>query len=119
MPNNYTPNNEAIRMSLHQFLGGLLQICPNRESAIAVIIEEITKISRIDPTKDNSNFYNDMIKPILKSAVYIITIRYNNLLNDTIKTFGEDKQFWPEPVKNTLDNDRQFIEQFNNYIDHL
>lgn len=119
MPNNYTPNQESIRMSLHQFLGGLIQLCPDREAAIAVIIEELTKMSRIRPDDDNSNFYTDMIKPTLRSAEYILTIRFNTLLNDTIKAFGEDKQFWPEPVKNTLDNDRQLIEMLNKYIDQL
>ena len=49
----------------------------------------------------------------------ILQGRANNLLNDTTKAFGEDKQFWPEPVKNTLDNDRQVIEMFNKYIDQL
>ena len=119
MSNKYTPNQEAIRMSLYQFLGGLLQLCPDREAAIAVILEELTKISRIRPEDDNSNFHTDMIKPILRSAVYILTVIFNNLLNDTTKAFGEDKQFWPEPVKNTLDNDRQVIEMFNKYIDQL
>lgn len=119
MPNKNTSQQESIRMSLHQFLGGLLQLCPDREAAIAVILEELTKISRIRPEDDNSNFHVDMIKPILRSAIYILTIRFNNLLNDTIKVFGEDKQFWPEPVKNTLDNDRQLIEMFNKYIDQL
>lgn len=119
MSNKYTPNQESIRMSLHQFLGGLLQLCPDREATIAVIIEEITRISRLNPENDESNFYIDMIKPILRASVYILTIRFNTLLNDTIKAFGEDKQFWPEPVKNTLDNDRQLIEMFNKYIDQL
>lgn len=116
---NYIPNQESIRASLYQFLGGLLQLCPDREAAIATLLEELTKISRIRPENDNSNFHSDMIKPILKSAVYILTIRFNDLLNDTIKAFGEDKTFWPEPVRNTLDNDRQLIEMFNKYIDQL
>ena len=119
MPNNYIPTQESIRMSLHQFLGGLIGLCPDREAAIAVIIEEVTKISRIRPEDDNSNFYTDMIKPILRSTVYILTIKFNNLLNDTIKAFGEDKQSWPDPVKKTLDNDRQLIEMLNKYIDQL
>ncbi len=119
MSSKYMPNQESIRMSLHQFLGGLLQLCPDRESAIAVILEELTKISRINPEDDNSIFHIDMIKPVLRSAVYILTIRFNNLLDDTIKTFGEDKQFWPEPVRKTLDNDRHLIETFNKYIDQL
>lgn len=116
---NFSQTQEAIRMSLYQFLGGLLHLCPDREAAIAVMLEELVRISRINPDKDNSNYNTDMIKPILKSSIYIITVRYNNLLNDTIQAFGEDEKFWPEPVKNTLDNDKQFIEQFNKYIDQI
>lgn len=116
---NFNQTQEAIRMSLYQFLGGLLQLCPDRESAIATILEELTKISRLKPEDDNSTFHTDMIKPVLRSAVYILTIRFNTLLNDTINAFGEDKQFWPDPVRNTIDNDRQLIEMFNKYIDQL
>lgn len=109
-------SQESIRMSLYQFIGGLIQICPDREAAIAVILEELTKISRIDPTKDNSNFHNDMIKPILKSVQYIVTIRYNNLLNDTNQAFGDN---WPKPVKDSLDNDKLLIDLLTNYINQL
>ena len=116
---NNTSSQEAIRTSLYQFLGGLFQLCQDREASIAAILEELTKISRLKPEDDNSTFHTDMIKPILRSAVYILTIRFNTLLNDTTKAFGEDKQLWPEPVRNTLDNDRQLIEMFNKYIDQL
>ena len=109
-------NQEAIRMSLYQFIGGLLQLCPDREAAIAVILEELTKISRIEPTKDDSNFHNDMTKPILKSTLYILTIRYNNLLNDTKTAFGDN---WPKPVKDSLDNNKALIDLLTNYINQL
>ncbi len=112
-------SQESIRMSLYQFIGGLLQLCPDREATIAVILEELTKISRLTPEQDNSSFHNDMIKPILKSTVYIITVRYNNLLNDTKTTFGENKDFWPEPVKNTLDSNKVLIDLLNGYINQL
>ena len=116
MPNNYTPNQESIRASLYQFFGGLLQISPNRESAIAIVMEELTRISRQDPDDNNSDFYPDMIKPILKSTVYILSIKYNNLLNDATNTFGDT---YPRPVKDTLDNNRQLIEMLNKYIYQL
>lgn len=109
-------SQESIRMSLYQFLGGLIQICQDREAAIATMLEELTKIARIEPDKDDSNFNSDMIKPILKSAVYILSVRYNNLLNDANKTFGDNH---PEPVKNTLNNDKQLVEMLNKYIDNL
>lgn len=109
-------SQESIRMSLYQFLGGLIQICQDREAAIAVMLEELTKISRQDPDKDDSSFHSDMIKPILKSTAYILSIRYNNLLNDANKTFGNNI---PAPVKTTLDNDKQLIEMLNKYIEQL
>lgn len=109
-------SQESIRMSLYQFLGGLIQICQDREAAIATMLEELTKIARIEPDKDDSNFNSDMIKPILKSAVYILSVRYNNLLNDANKTFGDNH---PEPVKDTLNNDKQLVEMLNKYIDNL
>ncbi len=118
MENNYT-YQESIRMSLYQFLGGLFQICPDREATIATMLEELTRFSRITPEEDNSNFHNDMIKPMLKSTAYIITIRYNNLLNDTKITFGENKDLWPKPVKDALDNDNKLIDLLNNYINQL
>ena len=109
-------SQESIRMSLYQFLGGLIQICQDREAAIAIMLEELTKIARVEPDKDDSNFNSDMIKPILKSAVYILSVRYNNLLNDANKTFGDNH---PEPVKDTLNNNKQLVEMLNKYIDNL
>ena len=109
-------SQDSIRMSLYQFLGGLLQICQNREAAVAIMLEELTKLARQDPDDNNSDFYPDMIKPILKSTAYILSIRYNNLLNDANKTFGDD---CPSPIKNTLDDNRQLIEMLNKYIDQL
>jgi hypothetical protein len=119
MASNYTPNQEAMRASLYQFLGGLAQICPEKEIITAIAAEELVRISRLNPDKDNSDFQVNMIKPILKSAVYTITVRYNNLLNDTKKTFGEDKTFWPQPVAEKLEQDRALIESLNNYINQL
>ena len=109
-------SQDSIRMSLYQFLGGLLQICQNREAAVAIMLEELTKLARQDPDDNNSDFYPDMIKPVLKSTAYILSIRYNNLLNDANKTFGNNI---PAPVKTTLDNDKQLIEMLNKYIEQL
>ena len=109
-------SQESIRMSLYQFFGGLLQLCPDREASIAVILEELTKLSRQNPDDDNSKFYPDMIKPILKATLYILTVRYNNLLNDTKTAFGDN---WPKPVKDSLDNDKALIDLLTNYINQL
>lgn len=116
---NFNQTQEAIRMSLYQFLGGLLHLCPDRESAIAVMLEELTRISRINPDDDNSNYNTDMIKPILKSAVYIITIRHNTLLEDTKQAFGTDNSKWPKPVKKSILEQKQLVDSLNDYIDQL
>ena len=111
-------SQDTIRMSLHQFIGGLIQFCPDREAVIAVIVEELTKIARIEPEDNNSQFHTDLIKPILKSTVYVLTIRYNKLLTDTINIFGE-KEKWPTPVKTAIDNDKNLIDSLNEYINKI
>ena len=111
-------SQDAIRMSLHQFIGGLIQFCPDREAVIAVIVEELTKIARLEPEDNNSQFHTDLIKPILKSTAYVLTIRYNKLLTDTINIFGE-KEKWPTPVKTAIDNDKNLIDSLNEYINKI
>lgn len=112
-------NQDSIRMSLHQFFGGLISFCPDREAVVAVIQEELTKIARIDPEDNNSQFHSDLIKPILKSTVYIITIRYNKLFNDAISTFGEDRSYWPNAVILAIEKDKALIETLNKYIEEI
>ena len=58
---NNNNNQEAIRMSLFQFLGGLTKVCPDNESIVATISEELVRISRIDPALDDSDLHKDMI----------------------------------------------------------
>jgi hypothetical protein len=106
-------------MSLYQFLGGLLQSCPDRESSVAVILEELTRIARITPEDDKSNFHNDIIKPIIKSVVYILTIKHNILLEDTKQAFGDSNTLWPKPVKESILEQKQLINSLNEYIDKL
>ncbi len=119
LSNSIPPYQESIRMSLYQFLGGLLQVCPDRESTVAVMLEELTKIARITPEDNNSNFHNDMIKPILKSAVYILTIKHNILLEDTKKAFGNNNDAWPKPVRKSILEQKQLVDSLNEYIDQL
>ena len=63
-----------------------------------------------------TQFNKQLIKPILKATQYILTQEYNNLLEDSKKTFQENI---PSPVKMKLDNDKQLIELLDDYIKQL
>jgi hypothetical protein len=56
------------------------------------------------------------MKPLLKATQYIITQEYNNLLEDSKKTFQDNI---PGPVKAKLNDDKQLIELLDNYIKQL
>ena len=109
---NYNPHQETIRASLYQFLGGLVMGSPDKESVIALISEELVKIS----TKEDETFDNNMIKPILKSVVYILTVRYNNLLKDSTNTFGHKI---PDSITESLNKQKALIDELNIYINNL
>lgn len=112
-------SQDTIRMSLYQFFGGLLQLTQDKEQTVAIILEELTRISKLDPDDDSSGFYLDMIKPIIKASAYILTINYNKLISDSINAFGEDRNKWPIPVMDGVANELKLIEQLNKYIDKL
>ena len=76
--------------------------------------EELTKIISMD--NKTTKFNKELIKPMIKATHYIITQEYNNLLEDSKKTFQENI---PNPVKMKLDNDKQLIELLDNYIKQL
>jgi hypothetical protein len=103
--NNYDPQQETIRSAFHQFLGGVIQCSPNRESVVALIEEELVKIA------------DDDIKPILKAAVYVMTIKYNKALEDAQKAFGKDNI--PSQISNALYKDKHLIKELENYINKL
>ena len=109
---NYNPHQETIRASLYQFLGGLVMGSPDKESVIALISEELVKIS----TKEDETFDNNMIKPILKSVVYILTVKYNKLLTDSTNTFGHNI---PNTISESLNIQKELIDNLNEYIKNL
>ena len=107
-------NEDMLRISLHQFLGAALTSSADSEAGIALIIEEITKLVSTD--NDIKHFDKKLIKPIIKSVQYIITQEYNNLLEDSQKTFQDNI---PLAVKAKLDSDKKLIEMLDSYIKQL
>jgi hypothetical protein len=77
-------------------------------------MEEITKVVAKDESLQTFNA--DLIRPILKSCQYIMTTRYNALLQDSKETFQDDI---PIPVKLKLDNDKQMLALLDIYIKQL
>lgn len=112
--NNVNLREETLRASLYQFLGVVLNSYSDPEQAIAVILEEITKVIAED--EKMKDFKPELIKPILKSGQYILTTRYNKLLEDSKQAFGDN---YPVPVKLKLDNDKQLINLLDLYIKQL
>lgn len=106
-------------MALYQFFGGIIEQTKDREQTTAIVLEELVKFSRLDPDDETSGFFLDMIKPILKSVVYIITIRHNILLEDTKQAFGTDNSKWPKPVEKSILEQKQLVDSLNDYIDQL
>lgn len=113
------PNNlkeETLRSSLFQFLGAVISSYPDPAKAIAVVLEELTKLASKNPNDLESGFQPELIKPMIKSVEYITTIRYNNLLKDSQETF---KNNIPEPIQKSLNDDKQMIELIRNYINRI
>ena len=104
----------SLRANLYQFFGATLTAYDDSEAAIAVIVEELTKIISTDGK--TTKFNKELIKPMIKATHYIITQEYNNLLNDSKKTFQDNI---PIPVKLKLDNDKKLIDLLDLYIKQL
>ena len=107
-------NEDALRINLYQFFGAAIASSVDGEAAMALIIEELTKLTSTD--KELQHFDKKLMKPIIKAVHYIITQEYNNLLKDSQKTFQNDI---PLPVKAKLDSDRKLIEMLDSYIKQL
>ena len=107
-------NEEMLRISLHQFFGAAIASSVEAEAGIALIIEELTKLISTD--EKLKHFDKKLMKPIIKSVHYMMTQEYNNLLEDSQKTFQNDI---PIPVKAKLDMDKKLIEMLDGYIKQL
>ena len=107
-------NEEMLRISLHQFFGAALTSAVSGEAGIALIMEELTKLTSTDD--ELKHFDKKLIKPIIKSVKYVLTQEYNNLLDDSQKTFQNNI---PLPVQAKLDSDKRLIELLDNYIKQL
>ncbi len=105
---------ETLRSSLYQFIGTVLNSYPSAEQAIAVIMEEITRVIAVDD--ELKTFNPDLVRPMLKAMYYIIANRHDKLLVDSKATFQDNI---PIPVKIKLDNDKQLLALLDNYIKQL
>lgn len=107
-------NEEMLRISLYQFFGAAIASSVDGEAGMALIIEELTKLISTDQEK--KHFDKKLMKPVIKAVHYMMTQEYNNLLEDSQKTFQNNI---PLPVKAKLDSDRQTIQMLDSYIKQL
>ena len=105
---------ETLRASLYQFIGSVLNSYSEPEQAIAIILEELTKVIAKD--EELKEFDTELIRPILKSCQYIISTRYDKLLKDSNEAFP---QGIPNPVKIRLENTKHMLDLLNIYIKQL
>ena len=111
---NNNLREETLRASLYQFIGSVLNSYSDPEQAIAIIMEELTKVVATD--NELKEFNNDLIKPIIKATQYIITTKCNKALEDANNTFQNDV---PTPIKIRLDNNKHMLDLLNLYIKQL
>ena len=107
-------NEEALRISLFQFFGAAIASSVDGEAGMALIIEELTKLVSTD--EELQHFDKKLMKPIIKAVHYMMTQEYNNLLEDSQKTFQNNI---PLPVKAKLDADKNLIMMLDSYIKQL
>ena len=107
-------NEEMLRISLYQFFGAAIASSVDGEAGMALIIEELTKLISTDQEK--KHFDKKLMKPVIKAVHYMMTQEYNNLLEDSQKTFQNNI---PLPVKAKLDSDKQIIQMLDSYIKQL
>ena len=107
-------NEEMLRISLYQFFGAAIASSVDGEAGMALIIEELTKLISTDQEK--KHFDKKLMKPVIKAVHYMMTQEYNNLLEDSQKTF-QDKI--PLAIKAKLDSDKKLIEMLDSYIKQL
>ena len=103
-----------LRISLYQFFGAAIASSVDGEAGMALIIEELTKLISTDQEK--KHFDKKLMKPVIKAVHYMMTQEYNNLLEDSQKTFQNNI---PLPVKAKLDSDKQIIQMLDSYIKQL
>jgi Asp-tRNA(Asn)/Glu-tRNA(Gln) amidotransferase C subunit len=107
-------NQNSLRSNLYNFLGAVLLSYSNKEEAISIIIEELTKI--ISKEGDAKIFENNTVKPLLKAASFVISQRHDKLLEDSKETFGDNI---PEFIMQSLNDDKELVNQLQEYIKKL
>lgn len=107
----YTDTQEAIRVSLWNFMGSLLDASMHeenkkKESVTALMSEELCKFCRDKDNKINMK----AAKPVLKSAVWILEARKLEISSLPVKS---------EAIDSTVKDLDDLIASLNNYIDKI
>ena len=105
----HTDTQEAIRVSLWNFMGSLLDASievNKKESVTALISEELCKFCR----NENNELDMKAAKPILKSAAWVLEARKMEISSIPVKS---------EAIDSTVKNLDDLIASLNNYIDKL
>lgn len=108
-------SEEALRINLYQFIGGILASYTDPEQAISIIVEELVKV--ISSNEENTEFENYSMRPLIKSVQYIISQRYIKNKESLEKAFAEVPI--PMELQRVLNEDKQLLDLLDKYIKKL
>lgn len=108
-------SEEALRINLYQFIGGVLASYTDPEQAISIIVEELVKV--ISSNEENTEFENYSIRPLIKSVQYIISQRYIKNKESLEQAFAEVPI--PVELQRILNEDKQLLDLLDKYIKKL
>lgn len=108
-------SEEALRINLYQFIGGILASYTDPEQAISIIVEELVKV--ISSNEENTEFENYSMRPLIKAVQYIISQRYIKNKESLEKTFTEVPV--PMELQRVLNEDKQLLDLLDKYIKKL
>lgn len=112
----YTDEQEQIRMSLHQFFGGIITSSNleepqmKRQSLIALVTEELCKFCKDD--KEQIDVV--VAKPILRATEFILKQRCNNIVDNLRSTSLDEHEI--EGMTNELNS---LIKSLGKYINTI
>ena len=107
-------NQNSLRSNLYNFLGAVLLSYPNKEEALSIVIEELTKV--MSKEGDAKEFDNKTVKPLLKAASFVISQRHDKLLEDSKEAFGDNL---PDFITQSLNRDKELVKSLQEYIKKL
>ena len=108
-------SEEALRINLYQFIGGVLASYTDPEQAISIIVEELVKV--ISSNEENTEFENYSMRPLIKSVQYIISQRY--IKNKELLEQAFTEVPIPVELQRVLNEDKQLLDLLDKYIKKL